>query len=310
MRDLGRFRSLFLASVALAAAVTLTACTSDGTTGDAQTQPPTPTQTPEPAFELSDLLTAEVPSMCEHPAGSLVDGMLPGIAELDGRVTLSPTLLQDIQSGAEESDLAVIGTDAEGEPFLAATLYCDRGGVSWPSQVIVWDADLTPVTAFHPEQLTGGDREQVAGITATGTGFSARWTAPNEFDAACCHQLSAESDVEVHVEAGEVDAADPVLLRGEEQVRAVFEAGSTGANAEGVEASADLYAGVVGIAEKGGEYDLDGIACQDTESSPASTLVCAVPVTIGGEQRSFVVYPTLGGGWNEYEVSAFELELW
>lgn len=308
MRDLSRFRALLLASVALAAAVTLTACTPDGTTGDAQT--PTPTQTPEPAFVLSDLLTAEVPSMCEHPACSLVDGVLPGIAELGGRVTLSPTLLQDIQSGADESDHAVIGTDAEGESFLAATLYCDRGGVSWPSQVLVWDADLTPVTAFHPEQLTGGDREQVAGITATDTGFSARWTAPNEFDAACCHQLSAESDVEVHVEAREMDVADPVLLRGEEQVRAVFQAGSTGATADGVEASADLYAGIGGIAEKGGEYDLDGIGCQDTESSPAGTLVCAVPVTIGGEQRSFIVYPTLGGGWNEYEVSAFELELW
>lgn len=306
MRDLSRFRALFLTGVALVAAVTLTACTGGGTTDDAQT----PTPTPGPAFALSDLLTADVPSMCEHPAGALVDGALPGIAEMEGRVTLSPLLLEDLQAGAEESDLAVIGTDAEGEPFLAATLYCDRGGVSWPSQVVVWDAEMTPVTAFHPEELTGGDREQVAGISATETGFSARWTAPNEFDAACCHQLSAETDVEVSLADASVTPAEPVIHRGEEQVRAVAEAALAGTTVDGIEVEEGLYEGIALVIEKGGEYDLDGITCRDTGDSEASTLICGIPVQMNGTELAFVIYPTLSAGWDQYALTHFDRELW
>ena len=39
-------------------------------------------------ISLSDLLAAPVPVACEHPAGQLVDGYLPGIDPHDGYVSI------------------------------------------------------------------------------------------------------------------------------------------------------------------------------------------------------------------------------
>lgn len=301
-----RGHRILFAAMAVGAALTLTACS-----GQTPEPVPAPTvETPATSIALSDLLTIDVPSLCEHPEGALVDGDLPGIAENEGFAGLGGDLADQLRSGAESSDRAFIGTDADGTTYLAATMDCNRGGVSWPSTVVVWNDDLEPIASFHPEEYTGGDREFIAGIAATDTGFIVRWTAPNSYDAACCHQLSAETGVDVDVAAGEMDAVQPAILRGEEQVVAVFEAALAGETADGIEASADLYAGITSIAEKGGEYDLDGLNCEDVESSPGGTLICGIPVTIGGEERAFIVYPTLSGGWNDYAVNAFDLELW
>lgn len=71
-----------------------------------------------------------------------------------------------------------------------------------------------------------------------------------------------------------------------------------------------LYEGIELIASKGGEYELDAIACKDSEHAGLGTIVCGVPVAFNGEEKTFVVYPGLVGGWNDYEITAFEYELW
>ncbi|WP_460782516.1 hypothetical protein [Microbacterium tumbae] len=301
-----RLRSTLLAALALAG-LGLTACDPYLPTGEASSPP---VETPAPSFDLADLLAVDVPSLCGHPAGKLVDGVLPGIAEFAGAAGLHGALLEDLHEGAETSDFAVVGADVDGLPFLAAVMSCDQGGVAWPNVVVVYDAELRPVAEFHPDELTGGDREQVAGLSATDAGFQARWTATNEYDAACCAQLSVQADITVSVVDAAVTAAEPVILRGEEQVRAVAEAALTGTTVEGIEVEEGLYEGILGIQEKGGVYDLDGIVCRDTGSSTVGTLVCGIPVEWDGEDLAFVVHPALSGVWNDYALPQFDRELW
>ncbi|MGM7698650.1 hypothetical protein [Microbacterium sp. A84] len=303
MRVLTTARSILAAAVVLTAALTLTACGEEEPAAD-----PTPTATGAPAIALDTLLTIEVPALCEHPAGTLVDGMLPGISENDGRVMLGGSLVEEMQSGATESAFALTGTDAEGEQFLAASVYCDRGGVAWPNQVVVWDAELAPVGVFEPFVLTGGDREVIVELGSAENGFFARWTAPTLYDPSCCFQLSAESTVKVDVAGAELTLAAPVLQRGETQVRAVFEAALAGTTAPDVTAADGLYEGITLIAERGGEYDFDGIACNDVEMGEI-TLACGIPVKINGEDRMFVVYPQMKG-WGAYDIPKYSLELW
>lgn len=302
-----RLRRLLIAAV-LTSGLALAACTSAVPT--AETQTPTPTPTQAPTFELADLLTADVPSLCGHPAGTLVDGALPGIAEFAGTAGLQSTLLEDIRSGATTSDFAVVGTDVDDAPFLAAVMYCDQGGVAWPNTVVVYDADLQPVAEFHPEELTGGDREQFAGITATDAGFQARWTATDEYDAACCGQLSVQGDITVSLADAALTPAEPSILRGEEQVRVVAEAALAGTKVDGIDVEDGLYEGIVMIEEKGGVYDLDGINCIDTDASSVGTIVCGIPVDWDGQNMAFIIYPALGSAWNDYSLPLFDRELW
>ncbi len=301
-----------LAVAAATAALLLSGCTgSEAPSEPSASSAPTASPTPDaPRFALAELQAIRVPELCGHPAGVLVDGRLPGIPEAQGRVMLAPLLAEDVAAGAEESDGAVIGADAAGEPFLAATLYCDQGGVSWPNVVVVWDADRAPVATFHAEELTGGDREQIWSLSPADAGFHARWTAPAAEDAACCHQLSVEAEVAVDLAAGTAAAGEPVVHRGEEQVRAVAEAALAGEPVpDGIQIAAGLVDGLVGIRDKGWTYDLDGIACQDSSDMQRS-LVCGIPVAKDGEELAFVVYPARGSGWNVYDIPSFELELY
>lgn len=309
-------RHVRLATVLATAAVltgALAACTPGADGGDGTA---TPTATPTvqaPALALSDLLAVDVPALCEHPAGTLVDGVLPGIPESEGRVMLGGTLAEDLLAGATASDEAVIGEDADGEAFLAAHVYCDRGGVRWPSRVVVWNAALEPVATFLPEELTGGDREWIAGVAAADDGIHVRWTAPGPNDPACCYQLSVEADIAVDTASGDLTPGEPVVHRGEEQLRAMAEAALAGEpEPDGIEIVEGLSEGVASVAEKGWEYDLDGITCRDNVNGDAldRPIICGIPVTMDGEQLAFVIYPTLTGGWNEYALTSFDYELW
>ena len=304
MSSLRRFRKLLFPSLLVVIGLSVAACSG---TGAAE---PEATPSAEPGPVLADLLTAPVPSLCEHDEGTLEDGVLPGIDEVDGRVTLDPALVDELKDGAEESDKAIAAKDAAGDDYLAAVMYCDQGGVAWPSRVVVWNDELQPVAVFEPEESTGGDREHVSSIEATKTGFHARWTAPNKYDASCCHQLSVEADVAVDVAGSAVTPGDVTTHRGEEQLRAVTEAALSGEKADGIETADGLYDAIAMIRDKGGKYDLDGINCIDTDDVENATIACGVPVTMDGQELAFVVRPTLNDSWNEYSLTYFDPEIW
>ena len=62
------------------------------------------------AVDLSRLPDAPVPSLCEHPAGNLVDGSLPGLGNNEGQVFLRLDVLATAKNGTA-SDAMAIGTD-------------------------------------------------------------------------------------------------------------------------------------------------------------------------------------------------------
>ena len=62
------------------------------------------------AVDLSRLPDAPVPSLCEHPAGNLVDGSLPGLGDNEGQVFLRLDVLATAKNGTA-SDALAIGTD-------------------------------------------------------------------------------------------------------------------------------------------------------------------------------------------------------
>lgn len=308
--DLGlrRTRQTFqLVAGAVFAALILAGCSGvapgSAPQGSAVATPaPSPTPEAEPPA-LDTLLSAEVPSLCEHPAGQLEDGVLPGVAEQDGLVMLQPELLDALHSGATESDYATSGEMADGAPFIAAAMYCNRGGVSWPGQIVAWDVDGAILGVFDPSTVTGGDREAIMGVLPADSGFVARWIATNDLDAACCGQLSAENEVTVSADA--LTPAEAVIHRGEDQVRAVATAAAGGGQDPEVTVADGLYDNLTVAFEKGGAPDVDGVKCADSAESSTSTLVCGVPLASG---LSFLIYPSLVG-WNDYEIVGYLQEL-
>lgn len=112
------------------------------------------TETPEP--EPADLteemvLATDLPSICDFPAGRLVDGEL--IFDEDG-VTTGITV---VDGSVRLGDLD--GTDAGGD--AAAVLSCDHGGVAWPQVVLLVSEQGEVMGAQDLLDLTGHGRETV-----------------------------------------------------------------------------------------------------------------------------------------------------
>lgn len=107
--------------------------------------------TPANATSIKDKLpSAPVPSLCEYPAGRLVNGRLPGTGA--GNVTLDLTrsrvgnLIKGGGSGA------------------AAVLSCSQGGVGWPDHVVFYDSKLRIIGHFDSGRI--GVQSGRAHITA------------------------------------------------------------------------------------------------------------------------------------------------
>ena len=90
--------------------------------------------TPAPDIREEDLLAAPVPSLCEHPAGTLVDGSLPGLGPSEGYVEMS---LGRDASGTAGSPLIA---DLNGDNVMdaVAVFRCSTGGVAWPDSILVY----------------------------------------------------------------------------------------------------------------------------------------------------------------------------
>jgi hypothetical protein len=85
----------------------------------------------------ADLLAAPVPSLCQHPAGTLVDGVLPGIPAQQGGVAISGI-------GGQGSPRVIFGDLTNDKVDEAVVIIsCNRGGVSWPNPVLIYGAGPT-----------------------------------------------------------------------------------------------------------------------------------------------------------------------
>ncbi|WP_146073552.1 hypothetical protein [Amycolatopsis sp. CA-126428] len=106
------------------------------------------------------LYSAPVPSLCEHPAGTLVDGALPGIPDNQGVVELAA-------KGEPENvidNLAIGDITSDGVPEMAAVFDCSQGGVSWPEYVVVYSAEEKILGAIDLGDVALGEQVEHAGI--------------------------------------------------------------------------------------------------------------------------------------------------
>lgn len=94
-------------------------------------------------FNASQLRSAPVPSLCEHPAGSLVDGSLPGIPEIDGGVSIDLV----------ERRPVLADFDDDGTSEIVAVADCNRGGVGWPTSLLLYGPGPTYLDEFSLEKI-------------------------------------------------------------------------------------------------------------------------------------------------------------
>lgn len=103
---------------------------------------------PEPRtanIDIEDLKSLWVPELCYNEAGELVDGQLPDHLKDTPRANAYITWRTD---GYPEGGLADINGDGRQEAVV--NYYCDAGGVTWPSNLLIYDDELNFIAAVDP----------------------------------------------------------------------------------------------------------------------------------------------------------------
>lgn len=148
-----------------------------------------PQATPKVAVSpvtAADLLSAPVPASCQHKAGTLVNGKLPGIAPHDGEMELA---WMGGSTAAQRDLLVLEDLTRDGVGDAAAVLYCNAGGVSWPEMVSFYTHGPTLLgTVFLDEvNLPGrqpGENDHVHRLRYHNGAVEAEWTTQQEGDPA------------------------------------------------------------------------------------------------------------------------------
>jgi len=170
----------------------------------------------------SDLLSAPVPSLCEHPAGTLVDGELPGIPEMDGGVWI-----QTDGSGAIPPGRIVFG-DLRGHGALDAAVIvsCYRGGVSWPEVVVLYGPGPRYLGHVALGDLTPG-RQSVEYMAISEGAVHVRFVNSYAADeGGCCGRV--DGTVDLRFAGGSVRAENLDLTDERETAQSALQAGLAG----------------------------------------------------------------------------------
>lgn len=209
--------------------------------------------TPRPApLDDAALLGAPAPSLCEHAAGTLFDGALPGIAEPDGHVSIGRP------EGSIPTDRVVYGDlDGDGEREAAVVVSCSRGGVPWPESIVVYGPGPTYLGHVDLGDL-GRERPHVDSLRVADGRVEARivgFVGPG--DGACCGRIDAVA--QIALTDGDVDLAEIRYFDERDTVAALIGALEAGDRAEARRLSAEesiadfLFDSYAGTALKLGE---------------------------------------------------------
>jgi hypothetical protein len=127
---------------------------------------------------LAQLESAHVPSLCGHPAGRLVHGVLPGIAAPAGRVALAAT---PTHHGA--ATLAYGDLNHDGVRDAAAVVLCRTGSTSRPSSIQLYTARGKRLAGFDLAAYTHRPTDVVSKVTIVHDVVFVHWTANQHGDA-------------------------------------------------------------------------------------------------------------------------------
>jgi tRNA A-37 threonylcarbamoyl transferase component Bud32 len=154
---------------------------------------PSPTVSTPPAHVTAqDLLSVPVPASCQHAAGRLVNGTLPGIPANRGAMQLA--WLANPRGVSEAAATAFGDLNGDGTGDAATVLDCFAGGVSWPEiiafyapgpKLLAW----TYITAFNLPGIASQENAFFRRISYTGGAVYAEWATQDEGDAAAVATL-------------------------------------------------------------------------------------------------------------------------
>ncbi|WP_182263227.1 DUF6636 domain-containing protein [Rhodococcus sp. UFZ-B548] len=129
---------------------------------------------------VEDLLSAPVPALCEHEAGTLVDGRLPLQNPMYGGVEIAST-----PSGSDDPFVAFGDITGDGVADGALVTFCTAGGVGWPATVQLYTEGPTLLGGIDLGDVTGG-REIVENISIADGVVHVEWLTNGPDDGACC----------------------------------------------------------------------------------------------------------------------------
>jgi hypothetical protein len=170
-----------------------------------------------------ELMSAPVPASCEHPAGRLVNGALPGIPADNGFMRLGwlgSTFLPESQ-GTAFGDL-----DGTGADDAATVLSCDAGGVSWPDiiafyapgqagpRLLAWDY----ITDFNLPGVQAQENGFIRQIRHQDGGIYTEWSTQDNGDAAAT--VSLDYSATLRLSGGKIIATNLVGVTEQQTVLA------------------------------------------------------------------------------------------
>ena len=134
---------------------------------------------------LAMLKSAPVPSLCDHPAGHLVNGSLPGIPAQRGFVMIPAV------TGEAHGNSAVVFGDLNGDGVrdAAVTVWCNQGGVPWPDSVQLYTSGAKRLGGISLEKISHGDRDFVRSMRLVDGVVTVHWSTNRDTDFGCCSTL-------------------------------------------------------------------------------------------------------------------------
>jgi len=164
-------------------------------TGGGSAPPPTTTETvtatstPAPEITPEELVDAPIPSLCDHPAGTMSNGELLSRKKGYGGAWIA----------AYEGDWKELSfrswRDEQGEPLAALVMDCNQGGVGWPPHVVFYTSGPTVLGEIDVSDVVGDGRQSVVKLEPATDGV--RLSMVNTYqegDGGCCGTLSVVAD--------------------------------------------------------------------------------------------------------------------
>lgn len=236
----------------------------------------------------ADVLSAALPSTCDFPAGTLVDGHL-GFD--DGEV---PTGISVVEGTVRLGELD--GTDEGGDGV--AVLSCDHGGVAWPHVVAFVTAEGEGLGSLMLSDVTGHGRETVDDLWIDDGVVHVQWFAgtsdndPHAFSPGSASATLRWDGTRVVAEDVEVRGVEDAW----EDLRAALESGDP---AQVHEVAGDRFA----------DYDLpalldglDTVTCAEEMSSTGPEPLGGCSLTSVDDPEAFVYLGWQRVGWDDWEL--------
>ena len=148
---------------------------------------------PSQPVTAADMQTAPVPADCEHQAGRLVSGKLPGIPSTQGEMTFA----WHYQPRDVTQDLVFGDFNHDGVRDAAAVLDCNAGGVEWPNIVCIY-ANTPKLTLlgtvfldrYHLPGRDPGEHDDVNHLSYGAGRVTVAWSTEQQDESAATESLS------------------------------------------------------------------------------------------------------------------------